>query len=864
MSILKQIVLPVLLIAVTALSTSAQTPTSSCFSVEEDNYGPVANDDYLPWPTGTVTIAVLANDTDVDGDSLVITALAGATGGTASVTNAGTTITFVPASGNSSGQVAYTISDGQGHTSGATVYLTSNLGADFSAACDATFCTLTAIPFQTADLRSYTWSFGDTSAQETRPSPVVTHQYPYLAPTASIGYFVTLTVDYFSGARATVTKTVSLTGPPRQVAWTYRNTFTGCNQCLEVQAQVTASNLPQPSSTDEWRYFMNWGDGTQSRFEFGAHSSTYPAEVLWHTYAASGAKFLELTIERWAWLASQNMWFRVDGPHAFGGRWVEIVNQAPHVTFTATAASGDPKTFTFNPQGSYDDTALSASTHQLLWDFGDGSYQQGSIVGSDPQTVTHTYQTTGTHTAKLTIHDPAGGHSVTAERPVTIANEAPVAVIWHGCNVALGACSFTGLGARDENNAITSYEWRIAGNGIDTTTSGRTIENWRLTPGCYNVTLTVTDEGGLTHATTRTITVSDQPLARGDVTVVDAHSSTYEWTTSPYGPMLRNTTGNLNGILEPGERVNVEPMITTPASASTRTVLVGPVQSTNAAVTPVVDNPVPLFDQTGGVLDCWRVAGVDRMRCIVLGATLQGTRTTPHADLTFSIPRTEGSSENVPLKVHVGASFTDVPVSAWYYADVESILHAGLTSGCGGGTFCPDMVIPRDQLTVWLLRAKNGASYTPPPCTGSPFPDVNCATTPFAAWIHQAWLDHIVTSYGDGTFRPGNPVSRADMAAMIVRTVMGSTPIPRCTQDFSDVTCTSDPATSHWAADYISYLRKLGGTGGCGNGLYCPDTNVTRGEAAAFFSKSWKLSIVNRVCPIGTPVAIGVATAPEQ
>jgi PKD repeat protein len=737
------------------------------------------------------------------------------------------------------------------------VNLTSHLGADFNAACNnLTFCTFTAIPFQTADIRSYTWNFGDLSPQETRTSPVTTHQYPYLAPTTSIGYFATLTIDYLSGSRATVTKTVSLTGPPRQVAWTYRNDFNGCTQCLVVEASVTASNLPQPTPTDEWRYFMNWGDGTQSRFQFGPHSGTYPAEPLSHTYATSGSKYLELSIERWAFITAQNLWFRVTGPETYGGRWVEIVNQPPVVTFTATASTNDAKTFNFNPAGSYDDTGMSTSTHPLIWDFGDGSYAQGNIITNDAQPVTHTYTSTGTHTAKLTIHDTIGGHSVTAERPVTIANEAPVAVIYHGCNVARGACSFTGLASRDENNSISSYEWTIAGNGVNATTSGRTIEDWRLTPGCYNVSLTVTDEGGLTHSTTRTITVSDQPLSAGDIVVVDAHSSTYEWSTSPYGPLLRNTTGNLNGILEPGEKVNVEPMVTTPASVAVRVALISQVASTNAAVVPVIDNNVPLFDQSGGVADCWRVPGVDRMRCIVLGATVQGTRATPHADLTFTMSRSEGSAENVLLKLHVGASFTDVPASAWFYADTESILHAGLTSGCGNGQFCPEVTIPRDQVTVWLLRAKYGASYTPPPCTSSPFSDVNCTTTPFAAWILQAWLEHIVTGYGNDTYRPANPVTRADMAAMIVRAISGSTPIARCSPDFTDVLCTNDPSTSHWAADYISELKRLGATSGCGNGMYCPDTNVPRAEAAVFFSKAWKLSIVNRVCPIGTPVSI--------
>jgi Bacterial Ig domain len=89
------------------------------------NVAPVANADTATTNAGTaVTIAVLANDTDANGDTLTITGVSNAAGGAATV-NAGTTVTFQPAAGFSgAGSFAYSIADGHGGTATASVTVT--------------------------------------------------------------------------------------------------------------------------------------------------------------------------------------------------------------------------------------------------------------------------------------------------------------------------------------------------------------------------------------------------------------------------------------------------------------------------------------------------------------------------------------------------------------------------------------------------------------------------------------------------------------------------------------------------------------------------------------------------------------------
>lgn len=111
----------------TATGTIAVTITG----VNDD---PVANDD--PGLTTQVDTALtiqaatlLGNDTDVDGDTLVITAVGAPADTNATAVLSGTTITYTPSSGNTGTDTfTYTISDNNGGTDTATVTVTINAG----------------------------------------------------------------------------------------------------------------------------------------------------------------------------------------------------------------------------------------------------------------------------------------------------------------------------------------------------------------------------------------------------------------------------------------------------------------------------------------------------------------------------------------------------------------------------------------------------------------------------------------------------------------------------------------------------------------------------------------------------------------
>jgi hypothetical protein len=82
---------------------------------------------------------------------------------------------------------------------------------------------------------------------------------------------------------------------------------------------------------------------------------------------------------------------------------------------------------------------------------------------------------------------------------------------------------------------------------------------------------------------------------------------------------------------------------------------------------------------------------------------------------------------------------------------------------------------------------------------------------------------------------PEATVTRAQMAVFLERGIHGSTynpPSVGTSTGFGDV-----PST-YWAAGWIKQLAADGITGGCGAGMYCPESPVTRAQMAVFLLRS--------------------------
>jgi hypothetical protein len=220
---------------------------------------------------------------------------------------------------------------------------------------------------------------------------------------------------------------------------------------------------------------------------------------------------------------------------------------------------------------------------------------------------------------------------------------------------------------------------------------------------------------------------------------------------------------------------------------------------------------------------------------------------------------TVASTPRVPYTAWSKATFSDVPFDFWSWRWIESIYAAGLTAGCATTPFpayCPQDVVNRAMMAVFLLRGKHGASYLPPPATGTVFTDVG-AQDWAAAWIEELAAEGITAGCGDSRFCPASPVTRAQMAVFLLASEHGASyvPPPPTGTVFTDV------GAQDWAAAWIEELAAEGITAGCGGGMYCPYAAVDRGQMAVFLAATFVIPLVD---PPTTPTLGGCLVLPAN
>ena len=117
-----------------------------------------------------------------------------------------------------------------------------------------------------------------------------------------------------------------------------------------------------------------------------------------------------------------------------------------------------------------------------------------------------------------------------------------------------------------------------------------------------------------------------------------------------------------------------------------------------------------------------------------------------------------------------GTVFADVAANAFAAAWIEDLAARGITTGCGGGNYCPGAGVTRRQMAAFLLKTKLGAGHVPPPASGV-FADVP-VSDPSAPWIEELYTSAITGGCLTNPLRycPNNPNTRGQMAVFLVKT----------------------------------------------------------------------------------------------
>ncbi|GAA1728019.1 S-layer homology domain-containing protein [Aeromicrobium alkaliterrae] len=170
--------------------------------------------------------------------------------------------------------------------------------------------------------------------------------------------------------------------------------------------------------------------------------------------------------------------------------------------------------------------------------------------------------------------------------------------------------------------------------------------------------------------------------------------------------------------------------------------------------------------------------------------------------------------------------FVDVPDSHVFATQIEWLADEGITTGYADGTFRPGAAVLREQMAVFLWRQAGQPAVSDLPGT-SPFTDV-----PRSHAFYQAivWLadSGISTGYDDGSFRPGQPVLREQMAAFLYRFRALQAAPGSGSGSFVDV------PSGRTFAEQIRWLSGTGISTGYSDGTFRPSQPVLREQMAAF------------------------------
>ncbi len=411
-----------------------------------------------------------------------------------------------------------------------------------------------------------------------------------------------------------------------------------------------------------------------------------------------------------------------------------------------------------------------------------------------------------------------------------------------------------------EARQLVAYDGALPGNAViihevDTTqsipavvrgTNGRAGAIWGVgslfTDAANGIGMTVTNAttGGFTVA------VSNGSSLAASFPAVDAYAAA-------------GTSSNLNGVLEPGETVQVATGWTnvsggSVAASGTVASFTGP-----AGATYTVPDGSASYGTlaSGATSNCHDVGD-----CYLVGVSNPATRPALHWDATLTENLSSGGSKQ--WTVHIGKSFTDVPPSAFAYSFVETLFHSGITAGCGNNMYCPGAIITRWQMAVFLAKALAGSnvpasgtveglgSYTCVSGGTSLFADVP-PTDSGCKHIHYIAAKKVTAGCGGGNFCPGDTVTRWQAAVFLAKSMAGAyVPTSGTVPGKGPYNCVPSGGTSVFldvpASDagcaFIHYIAATGITAGCSTGnYYCPTYNLNRDQMAVFVTKAFGYSL---------------------
>lgn len=168
----------------------------------------------------------------------------------------------------------------------------------------------------------------------------------------------------------------------------------------------------------------------------------------------------------------------------------------------------------------------------------------------------------------------------------------------------------------------------------------------------------------------------------------------------------------------------------------------------------------------------------------------------------------------------------DVSSNDWYYSYVTDLVVMGIVQGYEDGCFRPNNEVTRAEFVKMVMEAADHAGIAlvdVPTSTPAYFSDVNGEW--YAPYVNKAAANDILKGYSDDTFRPNNPITRAEAVQVLYET-------SNMLQDYLTENPFQDVQSSDWFYNAVGAAYQSGLVSGKSATMFDPNANITRAESA--------------------------------
>ena len=202
--------------------------------------------------------------------------------------------------------------------------------------------------------------------------------------------------------------------------------------------------------------------------------------------------------------------------------------------------------------------------------------------------------------------------------------------------------------------------------------------------------------------------------------------------------------------------------------------------------------------------------------------------TMPSADVKISATFVEDPDWTEPEEPATDVSdlFIDVAPNAWYKDAVQYAYDNGLMTGVSADAFAPEQTTTRAMIVSILARLEGVES-----AQAAGFADVNDEW--YATAVNWAANVGVVNGYEDNTFRPNQPITREQLAAILMNYAAYKGEDVSARADLSNYT----DQPSAWATETMQWAVAEGLISGVTNTQLQPQGNATRAQVAAILQR---------------------------